>query len=105
ATRHYQAALEQRRGDVTVLRAVAAYHLRNGRVREATPLLEQIADGKVEAAPADVEWARHGLAIVLSAGTDYQRFRRALELIGLKLDDKGTLVWSKQADTDESTDL
>jgi predicted Zn-dependent protease len=104
AARQYAAALEKRPDDVTVLRPVASFQLRSGRVREATPLLERVVDGKIKATPADVEWARFGLAVVLSANGDHQRFRRALDLIGLQLDDNGQLAREKETLTAESTD-
>src|SRR5262249_13895301 len=75
-----------------------------GRLQEATPLLERIIAGGLKASASDQDWAKRSLAIVLAAGTDFQRFRRALELVGLKLDDNGQLL--REATTeDESTEV
>jgi tetratricopeptide (TPR) repeat protein len=46
----------------------------------------------VKAPPAQVERARYGLAVVLANGTDYRRFREALDLVGVKLDGQGKLA-------------
>jgi predicted Zn-dependent protease len=104
ASRHYVQALEKHVSDVAVVRTVAAFHLRGGRVQEAAPLLERIVTGALKGSTGDLEWARRGLAIVLAAGTDFQRFRRALELVGLELDAQGQLVRDKSND-DDSTEL
>jgi tetratricopeptide (TPR) repeat protein len=61
-------------------------------VQEAEPLLRRLASGEVKAPPAQVERARLGLAVVLASGTDYRRFREALDLVGLKLDAQGKLA-------------
>jgi tetratricopeptide (TPR) repeat protein len=102
ATLHYKAALAAQPEDVAVVRAVANFDLANGRVKEAEELLRQILDGKVQKASAgDRDWARHGLALVLASGTDYERFREALTLEGLQLDDNGQLVRERREGSSE----
>jgi tetratricopeptide (TPR) repeat protein len=91
----YDAALAARPDDPAVIRATASYRLRNGRLADAAPLLEKMAQKKDGASIADVEWAKRGWAIVLASSTDYRDFRKALGLVGLVLDDKGQLVRQK----------
>lgn len=92
ALKYYRLALEERRSDTATVREVAGFLLRNGQLEEAKPLLWSIKEGRTQAGEADREWARRGLAIVLSSGTDYRDFRAALELVGVKLDDNGLLA-------------
>ncbi len=92
AERQYDAARKERPEDPQVLAATATFYLRGGRVQEAEPLLRRIASGEVKAPPAQVERARLGLAVVLANGTDYRRFREALDLVGVKLDAQGKLA-------------
>ena len=88
----YDAALAERPTDPTVLRAVTAYRMRTGRAQDAAPLLDRIVKREVNSPDADVEWAKRALALVLSGSTDYRDFRRAVELVGLKLDANGLLL-------------
>ncbi len=93
ARQAYQEAEKERPRDAAVVRAVANFHLAAGRVTEAEPYLRRLFSGAVDpVVPGDREWARHGLALVLATGTDYRRFREALELEGLKLDERGQLL-------------
>jgi tetratricopeptide (TPR) repeat protein len=102
ARKQYEEALKARPDDMPVIRTVTVFYLNAGRVQDAEPLLGRVAEGKVKASPEDVAWARRGLAIVLANGTDYRRFRKALELVGLQLDSSGQLV--RESARDESTD-
>ncbi len=78
ASAAYEAAAKARPDDPTVVRAAAAYWLRTGRVREATPLLEKLANREIKGTTeADLDWSRRGLAMVLSSSTDYHDFQRA----------------------------
>ncbi len=89
----YGDAVKAKPDDPAVARAAAAYWLRTGRVKEATPLLEKLANREIKGSTeADLDWARRGLAMVLSSSTDYRDFRRALDLVGLQLDDNGLLL-------------
>jgi tetratricopeptide (TPR) repeat protein len=92
AEEKYKEALAERPDDATVVAATATYYLHGGRVQEAEPLLRKIASGQVKAQPAQAERARLGLAVVLANGTDYRRFREALDLVGVKLDAQGKLA-------------
>jgi tetratricopeptide (TPR) repeat protein len=105
ALKYYRLALEERRNDTATVREVASFLLRNGQLEEAKQLLKSIAEGRTQAGDADREWARRGLAIVLSSGTDYRDFRAALELVGVKLDDNGLLARpEKGGDRSENTE-
>lgn len=82
----YQAALAAGPDDVPTLQGVAGFCLRSG-----TPQGLQEARGhlkKIMALTAKDPWAAAGarrlLAILLSAGGDYQESRQALELLGLR---------------------
>jgi cellulose synthase operon protein C len=102
----YDAAVNAKPNDPTVARAVAAYRLRTGRVREATPLLEKLANRELKGtSEADLDWARRGLAMVLSSSTDYRDFRRALELVGLNLDENGLLLPEPPTNRDPSVEV
>jgi Tfp pilus assembly protein PilF len=102
ARQFYDAAVKQSSADVAVLRPAAAFYLKTGRVNEVTPILRAVAEGKVAASPENVEWAKRGLAVVLSASADYEQFKEALRLVGLKLDDSGQLP--RETPANESTD-
>jgi tetratricopeptide (TPR) repeat protein len=94
ASEAFEKALAQRRDDLVVVRAAANFYLGAGLLQKAEPLLQRIVDRDLSAASAgDREWARHGLALVLASGTDYERFRKALELEGLQLDEAGQLLY------------
>jgi tetratricopeptide (TPR) repeat protein len=100
---HYLLALSANPGDLVTVKSVAAAHLATGRTALAEPLLARIVDGKINNVPvADLTWAKQNLAMVLAGGTDYQRFTRALELVGLKLDSNGRLL--REQTPDESTE-
>jgi tetratricopeptide (TPR) repeat protein len=89
----YEAAYKAHPDDVMVLRAVANYYLRLGDVSLAEPMLRKILNGEArDVSAGDRDWARHGLALVLANGTDFERFREALRLEGLQLDPSGQLV-------------
>jgi tetratricopeptide (TPR) repeat protein len=92
ARTNYDEALTRDRGNIAVIRNVCGFYLKTGRLEEIAPLLETIVNGGITASPADQTWARQSLAYVLSATTDFARFRRALDLVGVKLDDDGKLV-------------
>jgi tetratricopeptide (TPR) repeat protein len=100
----YKEAVQTRPGDVAVMRAAASFALRDGRLADALPLLRPIAEGKVKTEAADVEWARHGLAVVLAAVNDYRALGEALELVGVKLDKEGKLLGDPAADRDETSE-
>ena len=88
--------------NMTVIRSVCSFYLKTGRMEEVGPLLETVVRAASKGTPADVELARQSLAYVLSATTDFTRFRRALDLVGVKLDEDGKLV--REAVSEDSTD-
>jgi tetratricopeptide (TPR) repeat protein len=104
AAEYFRQASEARPEDVQVIRAVATFYLQQGRLDQAEPLLRKILDGQVKASTSEIQQARRGLAIILASGTDYARFRKALELMGIQLDEQGQLVRDprrEQADSQE----
>jgi tetratricopeptide (TPR) repeat protein len=102
AATSYSEALTCGGNDMNVIRGVCSFYLKYGHMEEVGPLLETVVSGRVRCSSADLEWARQSLAYVLSATTDFSRFRRALDLVGVKLDDDGKLM--RDTATDESTD-
>jgi tetratricopeptide (TPR) repeat protein len=82
AQTEYQAALSARPEDVTVLRALAGFHLRAGRPREAEPHLRKLITLSAQSRE-EADWARRLLALVLTSSGDYQRSREALALLGI----------------------
>jgi Tfp pilus assembly protein PilF len=104
AAPYFEEAIRKQPDEVTTVRAASRFYLRAGRVDKAGALLQRIVDQKVKSASEqDVAWARHGLAVMLAAGTDYRDFQRALGLVEMRLDEKGVLdaVQGKQPhDTD-----
>jgi tetratricopeptide (TPR) repeat protein len=93
ARQAYRKAEEERPRDAAVVRAAANFHLAAGRPAEAEPLLRRLFNGAVEPATAgDRDWSRHGLALVLAGSADARRFREALELEGLRLDEHGGVL-------------
>ncbi len=78
----YDKALASRPQDVAVLRGLVLFQLRLGELREAEPLLQTIIRLTIRA-PEDAAWARRMLALVLALQDDYQKSRRALEVLGL----------------------
>jgi tetratricopeptide (TPR) repeat protein len=81
AEEQYQRALQAKPNDVTVLRKVADFYLRQGRPKQAEPHLRRLIDPAFKAPQSDVAWARRGWAILLAADSDYRRFHEALRLI------------------------
>jgi cellulose synthase operon protein C len=96
ANEQYQAAVKARPDDVLVLRSVAAHAMRAGRFQDAEPYLRAILEGKGKVAEADVDWARHSLAVVLTAQNDYPKLLQALTLVGLKLNAAGAVTDMEQ---------
>src|SRR5262249_35992827 len=86
------AALKALPGDVLVLRSAATFDMRAGRFQDAVPHLRTILGGKVQATEADLEWARHDLAVSLAAQADYAKLLQALDLVGLKLTSAGEVA-------------
>jgi tetratricopeptide (TPR) repeat protein len=101
AQKHYQEALSAHPEDVLVVRSVGAYFLRTGKAADAEPLLRQILQRKIKVSDSDVAWARRSLALFLATAVDFSRYRDALALVGVALDEKGNLT-SKTLDSEET---
>ena len=91
AEEQYRKALVAKPEDVLLVRSIAGFYLRTGRLALAEPPLRKLIDGKAKASPAEVVWARHTLAMALATCGDHRRLPEALALIGLALDTKGRI--------------
>jgi tetratricopeptide (TPR) repeat protein len=78
----YEAVLAKRPKDVGVIRSFVSFRLRIGELKEAEPLLHTMIALK-SPTPEDAAWARRMLALVLALQGDYQKSRRALEVLDL----------------------
>jgi tetratricopeptide (TPR) repeat protein len=97
AREQYQAALKDKPEDLQVLRNVAAHHWRHQEFKDAAPLLRKIADPETKASPAEVRWARRGLAMGQAASGDNAQYRDALQIIEKNLQEGGGAVEDRRA--------
>ncbi len=105
AQKRYATALKGHRQDAAIVRRVAGFYWNSGQMTEVEPLLRDIFDKHVkDPLTEDVNWARWHLALVLASGTDYGRFREALGLVGLKLDNNGQLIRDPERERSDSSD-
>ncbi|MGH7224383.1 MAG: tetratricopeptide repeat protein, partial [Gemmataceae bacterium] len=105
AQARYEEALDGHRQDAAVVRRVAGFYWNASKLAQAEPLLRDIIAKRVnKPSTDDMNWARWHLALVLASGTDYGRFREALALVGLKLDNNGQLVRDAERERGESSD-
>lgn len=105
AQARYEEALNGHRRDAAVVRRVAGFYWNAGKYEQAEPLLRDLVDKRINNPSAeDVNWARRHLALVLASGSDYGRFREALTLVGLQLDNNGHLVRDAERERRESSD-
>jgi tetratricopeptide (TPR) repeat protein len=105
ALKHYERALKANPDEPTTLRSIAEAHLGAGRGLEAEPLLRRLIDRKTSGVRSETRtWAQGALAMTLASGTDFQRFREALSLVGLELDANGRLP-AESATRDEATEI
>lgn len=105
AQKSYEEALKSNRQKAAVVRRVAGFYWNSGQLAEAEPLLRDIVAKRVDnPSTEDVNWARWHLALVLAGGTDYGRFREALGLVGLKLDNNGQLVRDAERERADGSD-
>jgi cellulose synthase operon protein C len=92
AKQQYEAALKARPDDMSVVRHVASFLLRIGRVNEAAPYLRQIVESPQLARKGDVQWARRGLALALAESGDYQSYPIAEKYLDENLKETGPTV-------------
>ncbi len=105
AAPYFEKALTLQPDEVTTVRAAARFQLQSGRLDAAAGLLQRIIDRKVrDATDQDVAWARHGLAVMLAAGTDYRSFQKALGLVEMRLDESGVLHDAAQGSRPHGSD-
>jgi tetratricopeptide (TPR) repeat protein/Tfp pilus assembly protein PilF len=103
--KHYEEALKSQRQKASVVRRVAGFYWNSGQLAAAEPLLRDIIEKRVKnPSTDDINWARWNLALVLAGGTDYGRFREALGLVSLKLDNNGQLVRDAERERADSSD-
>lgn len=101
----YEAAQKARPNDVAVLRAVVGFAIRERHPDSAIRLLKLVEERKVPASDADVAWARRGLAVLLSAKGDQVDYVRSLELVGVRIDDRGQPVERQPGSVPTSEEL
>ena len=78
----YEAARAARPQDATVLRNLARFLFRSGRLIDAAPPLRTILELSSKS-PEDEAWARRHLAFILVATGDYRKRREALSVLGI----------------------
>jgi tetratricopeptide (TPR) repeat protein len=93
----YQSTLSASPDDVTAIRRMIDFYMRQQKQRKAEPLLQQIVSGESNASPDDKSWARRNLALALTSHPDRASMKRALAL----LDE--TLKSDAASDTDRRT--
>jgi cellulose synthase operon protein C len=81
AEQKYEAALAASPEDPLVLRSVADFYCRVGKLVPAEAILRRLVDGKVKVSDADLTWARRQLALVFSSRGGYRNLQKARELI------------------------
>jgi tetratricopeptide (TPR) repeat protein len=98
AQTHYEAALAKQPDEVAILRTVANFYLRSGKLPEAERLIQRVLGNQIKSSPADMAWAKSGLALVMVARRDYRKLKEAAALVGLSVDNEGNLMEAKNAD-------
>lgn len=81
ADEKFEAALAASPQDPAVVRAVADFYYRTGKVAPAETLLRQIMEGAFKSPEADVIWARRQLALILVARGGYANVQKAGDLL------------------------
>lgn len=83
ADRYFASAYAIGRTDLPTLRAVSAYYLRNGRIKDAKPILELIAVDYKNKSPDTSAWAKRALALLPTVGKgNFEAVQEALAAIG-----------------------
>jgi tetratricopeptide (TPR) repeat protein len=65
---------------------------------EAERLIRRVLGNQIKSSPADMAWAKSGLALVMVARKDYRKLAEAATLVGLSVDSDGNLIEAKNAD-------
>jgi tetratricopeptide (TPR) repeat protein len=81
AEEQYLRIRKERPDDAGAARAVAAFYIRRGDLKQAEPLLRRLADSPPRGGEWVSPWARRSLALVLAAGGDYRQSQDSLELL------------------------
>jgi cellulose synthase operon protein C len=81
AQKQYEAALKAAPTNVTVLRTVADFYRRTGKLLLAETALQKVLDGKVPAKESEIVWARRQLAGVYISRRNYKSLKKAQSLI------------------------
>ena len=84
AANKYLSAVSIHPENVAVLQRVASFFLRTGQIEKAEPLLDRITSKKVDASPAEIQWAQRQKAVVLG-NQDYQKYLSAIEILNSNL--------------------
>ena len=93
----YEAAAKASPQNSRVLRQVAAFYLRNGKLDLAEPLLRQIIALQTPATLTDACWARRSLADVLKSRGDFDHLCQGMALIDENLHSKAASIDDKRA--------
>jgi tetratricopeptide (TPR) repeat protein len=80
AAKHYAAALQEKPGDLEVLRSVILFHQRRGEYGQAEALARNLLK-KDELPAGEQAWARRQLAFALAMSGDQSKYNEALALL------------------------
>ena len=92
----YEAAAKASPQNSRVLRQVAGFYLRNGKLDLAEPLLRQIIKLQTPATLTDTCWARHHLALLLKDHRDFDDLCQGMALIEENLNSKAATIEDKR---------
>lgn len=85
----YESALKTSPQDVAIVRTVADFYRRTGKMSLAEAELQKILDEKIPSKEMDIVWARQQLARILIARRDYKSQQKAMSLIEKNLASPG----------------
>ncbi len=87
AGQSYEKALKARPNEPLTIRVLADFYVRHQNVAAATPLIQRLLSGDVQASENDLVIARRMKAVILAtqAAWDYPKLKEAIELIDLNL--------------------
>lgn len=77
----YQSTLSASPNDVTAIRRMIDFYMRQQKQRKAEPLLQQIVSGETNASSDEKSWARRNLALALTSHPDRASIKRAVSLL------------------------